>query len=714
MRSQSTRSYEMGSMPPEWKSGSAKTITFIVTEDCNLICKYCYLTGKNQVNKMSFEVAKKAVDYVLNNKEFVKNYSSVIWDFIGGEPFMEIDLIDRICDYIKLQMYLMNHEWFNSYRFSFSTNGILYDDPKVQQYIAKNHNHLSVSITIDGTREKHDMNRIYCDGRGSYDDVVRNVPLWQQQFPGASTKVTFASSDLPYLKESIIHLWEMGLNNIPANVVFEDVWNEGDDLIFESQLYELADYILDKGLWKDYSVRFFDERTGHPLDDETLGMNFCGSGQMLAIDYEGNFFPCMRFADYSLNKYKGWKIGDVYSGIDEDRVRPFLPLNVPNQSKEECINCKVASNCAWCQACNYDNADSASIYQRATFICKMHKANCRVNDYFWTKFKEVTGITPEYEKLKRSRSKTSPGLYLQFITSDDITPNCGYISHLNGSVINKMSDETFAKGITFADNNNMIPVFLANTKKDGYLISGELSILDSDDLAVYKNSDFSEITNAQTCILLVRKKDISLLSRNVETLIKSDCRVNINIQDLEYWSKDDLDLYEHELNKIACTLLKHCQLTGDLSEVNVLTDIFYLKGMANCEAGIKSYALAPNGKIYICPAFYFNNPEDSIGSLEEGINIKNSELLELDRAPICNACDAYHCQRCKYLNKKMTGEYNTPPKIQCVAGHIERRTSLKLQQSLEKLGQSFENSLKPVDYLDPLTKIYEFNKSKCL
>ena len=55
---------------------------------------------------------------------------------------------------------------------------------------------MSIGITIDGTRKKHDLNRIWKgDGpeRGSYDDVVRNIPLWIEQFPGAGTKVTISS-----------------------------------------------------------------------------------------------------------------------------------------------------------------------------------------------------------------------------------------------------------------------------------------------------------------------------------------------------------------------------------------------------------------------------------------------------------------------------------------------------------------------------------------
>ena len=85
-----------------------KSITFIVTKDCQLACKYCYLVGKNNKERMTWDVAKSAVDYILNHESDFQD-EGVIWDFIGGEPFLEIDLIDRICDYIKSEMYIMNH-----------------------------------------------------------------------------------------------------------------------------------------------------------------------------------------------------------------------------------------------------------------------------------------------------------------------------------------------------------------------------------------------------------------------------------------------------------------------------------------------------------------------------------------------------------------------------------------------------------------------------
>jgi uncharacterized protein len=386
-----------------WQSGLAKNITFIVTKDCQLACKYCYLVGKNESERMSWPVAKSAIDYILSNDDLFKE-ESVIWDFIGGEPFLEIDLIDRICDYLKTEMYRRNHRWFNSYRFSFSTNGINYDSQKVQDFISKNKEHLSIGITIDGTEKKHDLNRIWKgDGeeRGSYKDVVRNIPLWLSQFPVGGTKVTISSADIPYIKESVLHLYSLGIHEVNINVVFEDVWSEGDDLKFENQLLELADAIIDNGLYQHNACSFFSEQIGKPLDAANDNQNWCGAGRMLAIDAAGNFYPCTRFAAYSLRSKKPIIIGNVHDGINWNKLRPFLSLDRTTQSPQKCIDCEVASGCAWCQGENYDAAESDTIYQRSTAICKMHKARVRANNYYWNKLYrklEIEGVDRNSEQ----------------------------------------------------------------------------------------------------------------------------------------------------------------------------------------------------------------------------------------------------------------------------------------------------------------------------
>lgn len=371
-----------------WEGGVSKNITFIVTKDCQLACKYCYLVGKNDKERMSWDIAKQAIDYILSHEDNFKE-KSVVWDFIGGEPFLEIDLIDQICDYLKSEMYRLNHHWFDSYRFSFSTNGINYDSEKVQKFINKNRHHLSIGITIDGTKKKHDLNRIWKGEdpeRGSYDDVVRNIPLWLSQFPEGSTKVTISTNDIPFITESVLHLFSLGIREVNINVVFEDVWKDGDDILFENQLIKLADKIIDGGYYEDYACSFFTEFIGKPLDLADNN-NWCGAGKMLAIDAQGNFYPCTRFAAYSLREKDPIIIGNIFNGIDNNLLRPFLTLDRTTQSPQECIDCEVASGCAWCQGENYDSAESETIYQRSTAICKMHKARVRANNYYWHKLR---------------------------------------------------------------------------------------------------------------------------------------------------------------------------------------------------------------------------------------------------------------------------------------------------------------------------------------
>lgn len=404
----------------QWEDGVAKSITFIVTKDCQLACKYCYLVGKNTKERMTWDVAKQAIDYILDHESDMSE-ESVIWDFIGGEPFLEIDLIDKICDYLKVEMFRRNHHWFNSYRFSFSTNGINYATDKVQHFIKKNHEHLSIGITIDGTKRKHDLNRIWKtaemekgivpkpeEEKGSYDDVVKNIPLWLKQFPGAGTKVTISSADIPYIKESVLHLYSLGIHEVNINCVFEDVWKDGDDKLFEQQLTELADAIIDCGYYTDYACSFFTEHMGKPMDCQSENQNWCGAGRMLAVDAEGNFYPCTRFAQYSLRSKKAWIIGNVRDGIDKNKLRPFFTLDRCTQSTDECINCEVASGCAWCQGENYDAADTPTVYQRSTAICKMHKARVRANNYYWNKLYRKLEKEGECEAFENRKKVESP------------------------------------------------------------------------------------------------------------------------------------------------------------------------------------------------------------------------------------------------------------------------------------------------------------------
>jgi uncharacterized protein len=685
---------------------STKNITFCVTEDCNLACTYCYMTGKNQKKKMSFEVAKKAIDYIFNNLEYFSE-KSVIWDFIGGEPFLEIDLIDKICDYLKLKMFKENPSWFDSYRFSFSSNGLLYSTEKVQKFIKKNYSHLSIGISIDGNKIKHDMHRVYPNGKGSYEDVMENSKLWMKQFNGASTKSTFSSNDLPYLKDSIISIWENGIEDVSANVVFENVWKDGDDKILENQLDELGDYILENKLWNKYSVRFFDPTIGNPLPEDNKEKNFCGAGKMLAIDCDGNLYGCIRFLDFSLTNRKGRSIGDIYNGINEDKLRPFNSLTLRDQSTEECLNCEVASGCSLCTGFNYD--ESGSIFERQIFNCKLHKATVRANKRFWRKYEEcVEELSP-----RREYEDNEDYVYIQIMTSDNITPHCHYRNWKNTN--NVMSDKMITKAIDFCINNSYEYVFIgkpsenikAKSPSTFYLIDQNEYISNNDEqvIKIYDN-EIKNNDNVRNCILLVNRNNIDKLSVYIKELIVNKSRINIKLEDIENWTTIDIDRYENQLD-ILIDLLEEKYVAKEFVEIDVLTDILNSTKHYNCNNGEKTFTLAPNGKLYICPAFYFNDENDYIGDLNSNsINI-NKNLMDINKSPLCSKCDAYSCSACKFMNKKLTSEYLIPSKIQCLITNKERNKSLVLQERLNKLGDKTINHIEKSEYDDP---IFFYNK----
>ena len=362
-------------------------VTICLTEDCNLRCKYCYMKGKNSFKKIDFKTAAKAVDCILEAKN-IYNKNSVIWDFIGGEPFLEIELLDRVSDYIKKRMFELLHPWGKNYKFRILTNGILYGNEKVQKYIDKNRKNLTIGISIDGNKIKHDLQRIYSNGRGSYDDVIKNVPLWLSQFENTYSKTTFAHDDLPYVKDSIIHLWELGIKRISANIVFEDVWTKSDPTIFENQLRLLADYIIEKGIWDKfgYDVKFFNPTIGFPLSNKFTNNTYCGAGiEEITVDCDGNFYPCIRFLDFSLSKNKSITIGNIKTGILKEKLNIFKCLTRNKVDPSTCKKCKVRSGCLTCAGLNYDESTQEPLFKRTTYNCEMHKANVRAVEYFWDK-----------------------------------------------------------------------------------------------------------------------------------------------------------------------------------------------------------------------------------------------------------------------------------------------------------------------------------------
>lgn len=179
-------------------------------------------------------------------------------------------------------------------------------------------------------------------------------------------------------------------------------------------------------------------------------------------------------------------------------------------------------------------------------------------------------------------------------------------------------------------------------------------------------------------------------------------RLNVVITDVERMTDSDREQYKAVLETL-CKDVEALYVDGKSPQLNLLTDRMMLTAMNNCNAGDTTVTLAPNGKLYICPAFYYENEDDCVGDVVNGLDIKNKQLYRLDHAPICRKCDAWQCRRCTWLNRKTTLEVNTPSHEQCVAAHLERNASRNLMLSLRSKGTFLpdKEEIKEITYLDP-------------
>lgn len=709
--------YLMGDKLPQWKSGIAQTITFVITQQCNLRCKYCYMVDKNNDNVMTFDTGEHAIDYFLNNADlFIAD--AVILEFIGGEPLLEIELIDHLTDYFKIKAYEYDHKWFTLYRISISTNGLLYSSDKVQKYIKKNMTKLSIGITLDGTKEKNDSQRVYPDGRGTYDDILKNIKLWQKQFPGATTKVTIGHEDLHFVKDSIIHLWELGMDTVPANVVFEDVWEEGDDEIFYEQLKELADYIIDNHLWENYNTSLFTQGIGHPLTDEELNKNSCGTGVMIAVDAEGTLYPCIRFMGYSLNEKEPYITGNIYDGINLEKIRPFYSLNVKNQSDEKCLECNVAGGCQWCTGYNYDKSDkTGTVFQRNKSICKLHKARVRANNYLWSRLSREKGVV-----LKRNQTLLNN---LFILLADNSVSFCNYNTNINEK--NSLSIDNLKRAAKFCFDNFYNAVIVHSNNNDLSVKANEIFTglpcthiyLQNDDNNNYCSNDIifhdSKSIELQTekkkcCILQIEENELSELNSYTKKALKYFERVNINLK----YNPQTLNsnLYFEQLCNLAQELLDYF-INDKIRQVNLITDELLSKKRVNCDFGNSNFVLAPNGLFYNCPAEYYDNPNSYIGSIIEGKINNNSKILNIENNPICSQCSIKHCRFCLNWNKKITGEYNVSSSMQCKIAQLEKNSTFYFYNLLKEncLLKEYMNVIKEVSVEDPIIKQNSFSRS---
>lgn len=426
----------------------------------------CYQINKDK-HSMPFEVAKKFFDMLIDADSSSCDYINpeispgLIVEFIGGEPFMEIDLIDKISDYIMETLIERKHKWANRFMFSICSNGVLYFDERVQNYINKHKDHLSFSISIDGNKKLHDSCRIFPNGKGSYDIAIAGVKHFREVHKGyMGSKMTLAPQNISFAYDAVTNLVALGYDDIYLNCVYEEGWTNEDARTLYNQLKKIADFLIeDEERFEEIYLSIFDETSFNPksiLDND----NWCGgTGAMIAVDWKGDIYPCIRYMESSLgSSVPPLKIGNVNDGImvlpeHIKTVNDLRAITRKSQSDDECYYCPIAGQCSWCSAYNYQVNGTAN--KRTKFLCQMHKARTLANAYLWNKgnrkyhpdqrFKlwipkewalEIID-EPEWEMLKELESVTAQDridMYNFYSAANGDTPTDKYIPHIMDNI----------------------------------------------------------------------------------------------------------------------------------------------------------------------------------------------------------------------------------------------------------------------------------------
>ena len=204
------------------------------------------------------------------------------------------------------------------------------------------------------------------------------------------SKMTIAPGNVNYVFEAVIGLIDKGYTEINLNCVYEEGWTVNHAKILYEQLKLLADYLIENNLQDKIYLSIFERNFFRPKDPNDI-QNWCGgNGAMIAVDWKGDIYPCIRYMESSLGtNIKPLIIGNVHSGVlvtqEQCDINNCLKcIDRKSQSTEECFNCPIAEGCSWCTAYNYQCFGTPNT--RATYICIMHKARCLANAYFWNKY----------------------------------------------------------------------------------------------------------------------------------------------------------------------------------------------------------------------------------------------------------------------------------------------------------------------------------------
>ena len=324
----------------EKTSGVVKALCLHIAHTCNLNCEYCFASqGKYKGERavMSFEVGKRALDWLIENSGSRKNLEV---DFFGGEPLMNFEVVKRLVAYARS----IEKEKGKNFRFTLTTNGLLIDDDVIE---FANKEMSNVVLSLDGRKEIHDRFRVDYNGNGSFDKIV---PKFQKLVKARGNKNyymrgTFTHANPDFLEDIKVML-DLGFTELSMEPV---VCAAGDpseltpeDITVVMEQYEKLAFLMLQKEKEGKPFTFYHymiDLTGGPCIYKRI--SGCGSGtEYMAVTPWGDLYPCHQFVGD-----EKFKIGDIYKGVTNLTVQnSFKECNV--YAREDCRNCWARLYCS--------------------------------------------------------------------------------------------------------------------------------------------------------------------------------------------------------------------------------------------------------------------------------------------------------------------------------------------------------------------------------
>jgi uncharacterized protein len=317
--------------------------TLVTTYSCNLDCPYCY-QGKGEIfhGTMSDNTRKKTIQFIKNDvKQWGAQKFSVA--LYGGEPLIDMKGVTTIMDPL--------HTWAQKSDISYSafiiTNGTLIT-PDIAE-VLHHYNTQYAQITLDGPKRIHDTKRVYKNGKGTFDDIIKGVHILRDTSIEVYFRINVDTETRKCIGELLDQLKEEGLHNIEAYM----------SVITPSQ----AGHNYSKCISKDEYKAVFDEfhrttlqkgqktRVTRHYEPSRVACKFLTHGTYV-IDPYGDLYKCLTFLGQ-----KEHCIGHINdNGEIENYLYSFYDWMSRDPLKiKECSTCKLLPSCGGgCAAVAYE------------------------------------------------------------------------------------------------------------------------------------------------------------------------------------------------------------------------------------------------------------------------------------------------------------------------------------------------------------------------